>query len=133
MQKIADNFASNGFRWVPLVTKNDGLACALDILFLRRDMPEGLIRKGGDIDNRIKVFLDALRKPEEAQEVAGFIPTADEDPFFCLLQDDYYITELNISTDRLLKPVPNIHDVLLVVDVRVEIVDINRADYEFLR
>jgi hypothetical protein len=133
---IANNFAKHGFRWVPLVPKNTGLACALDILFLRRDMPGQeipLVKKGGDIDNRLKVFLDALRMPDDLQELGGALPGEDEDPFFCLLQDDYFITEINITTDRLLTPPKSASsDVVIVTNVRLEIVDIELADYYYL-
>jgi hypothetical protein len=69
----------------------------------------------------MKVLLDALRMPEECQEVCGELPTKDQDPFFCLLRDDRLITELRIETDRLLTPVADnehIHEVYIVISVR---------------
>lgn len=120
--ELADNYAKCGYRFLPLVGSKAGdEACALDILFLRRDQPGDLVRHGGDIDNRMKVLLDALRMPDECQEVCGDSPTADEDPFYCLLKDDRLITELRIVTDRLLTPLSiqeRIHDVHLIVHVR---------------
>ncbi len=122
MERIADNYARCGYRFLPLVTKAHALACALDILFLRRDRPGDLVRSGGDIDNRIKVLFDALRMPQECRELADYpVPDADENPFFCLLEDDSLITELKITTDRLLLPAaPDEHEseVVLVVLVR---------------
>jgi hypothetical protein len=121
-QMLADQYARCGYRFLPLVGADAGdEACALDILFLRRDQPGDLVRHGGDIDNRMKVLLDALRMPEECQEVCGELPTEDQDPFFCLLRDDKLITELKIVTDRLLTPTAtdeHIHDVYLVIHVR---------------
>jgi len=118
----ADKYARCGYRFLPLVGDDHGEdACALDILFLRRDQPGDLVKHGGDIDNRMKVLLDALRMPEDCSEVAGDTPGADEDPFFCLLRDDRLITELKITTDRLLTPVATderIHDVHLIIHVR---------------
>ena len=101
---VADNYARCGYRFVPLVNNLDGIACALDILFLRRDEPGSLIKGGGDIDNRIKVLFDALRMPKGYQELEGFQPATDESPFFCLLEDDRLITEVKVTTDRLLTP-----------------------------
>ena len=68
---IADHFAQFGFRWSPLIDERYGLACALDILFLRRDEPGNVIKSGGDIDNRLKVLFDALRTPANQSEIAG--------------------------------------------------------------
>ena len=53
---IADQYARFGYKFIPLVGESFGAsACALDILFLRRDHPGNLVKSGGDIDNRIKV------------------------------------------------------------------------------
>jgi len=111
-----------GFRFLPLLHDYFGsLACSLDILFLRRDLPGDLIKYGGDIDNRIKVLFDALRVPQKPQELEEQKPERDENPFFCLLQDDRQITAVNINTDRLLTPMvedENINDVHLIIHVK---------------
>jgi hypothetical protein len=121
-ETMADKFEKCGFRFLPLTHDYFGsLACALDILFLRRDQPGDLIRHGGDIDNRIKVLFDALRMPQDAQELTGQKPDEGENPFFCLLQDDKQITEVNIITDRLLTPqtaAENINEVHLIIHVK---------------
>ena len=121
-QYMADDYARCGYRFLPLVgTVAGDEACALDILFLRRDQPGDLVKHGGDIDNRMKVLLDALRMPEECQEVCGESPSDDQNPFYCLLKDDKLITELRIVTDRLLSPVAtdeHINDVYLVINVK---------------
>jgi hypothetical protein len=107
VDEMASRHKYKGFAFVPLVGGEFGIntACALDILFLRRDDPGGLIGGGGDIDNRIKVLLDALKMPRSGD---GFnpknAPEQSETPFFCLLQDDSLITELRVATDRLLTP-----------------------------
>lgn len=120
--RMADKFEMSGFRFLPLIQDYFGsLGCALDILFLRRDQPGDLIKYGGDIDNRIKVLFDALRMPQESHELDGQKPGEDENPFFCLLQDDRQITEVNINTDRLLTPQTtgeNINDVHLIIHVK---------------
>jgi hypothetical protein len=134
-EQVANHYRSFGFGWIPLICKHRGIACDLDILFLRRDTPGGIVKKGGDIDNRLKIFLDALRKPDSKDEIGDATPAGDEEPFFVLLEDDYYVTKLKLVTDRLLTPVKEgerINDVHLVVNVKVVITDIGIAYYEFL-
>jgi hypothetical protein len=59
---------------------------------------------GGDIDNRVKV----LKVPRECNEIPKEQgPEKDEEPFFCLLEDDSLITKVAITTDRLLTPTEN--------------------------
>jgi hypothetical protein len=57
----------------------------------------------GDIDNRIKTLIDALRIPSANEDYDQRTPAEDEQPFFCLLEEDKLITKLTIETDRLLK------------------------------
>ena len=114
-----------GYRFVPLVRKDWRLYCSLEILFLRHD-PPGSVVHAGDLDNRIKTLIDALRKPENAMELRGNEePSEGEDPFFCLLEDDKLVTGLAVESDRFLIP-PNgrrdedrrqVH-VVVTVDVR---------------
>jgi hypothetical protein len=119
---LANGYEKCGFRFLPLVNERFGtVACALDILFLRRDQPGDLVRDGGDIDNRIKVLFDALKVPSHCEELGGAVPEDGEDPLFCLLEDDKLITEVKITTDRLLTPLrddESVNDVHLVINVR---------------
>jgi hypothetical protein len=127
---IAKTFTKFGYRFVPLIGSFFGIACSLDILFLRRDGPGNLIVSGGDIDNRIKVLFDGLKIPGSDAEVANDPPQSGEDPFFCLLEDDALITDVKITTDRLLTPQESeehIHDVHLVLHIKTKIVDINKG------
>ena len=113
--KLADSHVVGPFRFLPLITNRNGMTCALDILFLRRDGPGNLVTHGGDIDNRIKVLFDSLRKPTENNELCGTTPNSDENPFYCLLEDDKLITDISLTTDRLLSPMEaeeKIHDVM---------------------
>lgn len=133
-EKIFTAFTEGPFKFLPLITKTNGLACKLDILFLRRDSPGNLVGNGGDIDNRIKVLFDALRIPDRGS-MNDFSPDVGETPFFCLLEDDRLITEVSVVTDRLLIPMQDtehIHDVLLVLHITVKVIDANAADFEFL-
>lgn len=110
---------------MPLITEDHGIGCGLDILFLRRDKPGGIVNIGGDIDNRIKVLFDALRIPSSDSEVVG-LPSDDPDPFYCLLEDDKLITDVRITTDRLLTaPTAQGYesDVRLIIHVRTIILD----------
>jgi hypothetical protein len=101
---LGDKFALGGFRFVPLVCGYFNTVCALDILFLRRDEPGNLISSGGDIDNRIKVLFDALRIPSNESELAGAVPSNHGDRFYCVMEDDRLITQVKVTTDRLLTP-----------------------------
>lgn len=94
----------SGNRFIPLISERKGFTCALDILFLRRDNPGNLIENGGDIDNRIKVLLDGLRMPRDLKELGGFPIDPDEDPFYCLLEDDRLVSRISVTTDQLLTP-----------------------------
>ena len=118
---LADRYQRCGYRFLPLVCDFFMVACALDILFLRRDGPGSLVRSGGDIDNRIKVLFDALRMPQTCDEVCGDTPTADENPFFCLLEDDKLISKVQVETNWLLTPpapTEHIHEVCLIIRVK---------------
>ena len=124
IEHFASAYQKCGFRFVPLVNERQCRVCALDILFLRRDHPGNLVKRGGDIDNRIKTLLDALRMPQDCNELAGAVPDAGEDPFFCLLQDDELITEISVTTDRLLLPQKasaHVNDVLLIIRVKTPV------------
>ena len=78
---------------------------------------------GGDIDNRIKVLFDGLRMPKTDSELGRLrIDPEEEDPFFCLLEDDRLVTSVSVTTDRLIVPKrqdEDIHDVILVIHVSV--------------
>jgi hypothetical protein len=122
VERQAQNFSRCGYRFVPLVHKSQSLICGLDILFLRRENPGDLILQGGDIDNRIKTLLDALRIPDNCNEIDS-PPGEGENPFFCLLENDSLVTELSVVTDRLLAPLKDgqhQNEVVLVIKVKVK-------------
>lgn len=133
---LGENFSRCGYKFVPLVSNHLKLACALDILFLRRDMPGvPLIHSGGDIDNRLKVLFDALRVPENCSELTGAIKDADEEPyFFCLLEDDALITEVTVTTDTLLTPFQsgNETDVCLIIKAKIKPTETSFDNLDFL-
>jgi hypothetical protein len=122
-EALAARFERFGYRFVPLVTEDFSLSCSVDILFVRPDPPGSLV-KSGDIDNRLKILFDALRMPTNLNELAGNTAGVDENPFFCLLQDDKLITHLSIDTDMLLEPVcgksqVEVDDVRLIITVNI--------------
>ena len=92
------------FWFVPLVMTGRylKLICKLEVGLLSRDEP-GMIVNGGDLDNRVKVLLDALTLPQP-NAWKRRKPRADEMPVFCLLEDDHLITEFSVKTSRLHRP-----------------------------
>lgn len=122
MARLARNFQRGGYEFVPLISTKFQLICSLDILFLRREPPGALVQ-GGDIDNRLKTLFDSLSLPQGAENIPE-PPTEDEKPFHCLLEDDRLVTEVNVTTDRLLCPPKRdcdhaISDVTLVIAVEL--------------
>jgi len=106
------------FTFAPLVCARQRWTASLDITFLRPEAPGSLITQGGDIDNRIKTLLDALRMPHNLNELPkDDQPATDERPFFCLLEDDNLVTGLRVTTDRLLEGDQRSSDVLLIIKV----------------
>lgn len=130
--------SSNGFNWMPLVTKRSGLMCRLDILLLRDSEPGHVL---ADIDNRLKTVFDALRMadtPDElgARSIDGPVrPDADEDPFFTLLEDDRLITHVAVTTDTLLEPVEDCsvdHAVRMIIGVSIRPYNVHMGNLDFI-
>lgn len=96
-----DNWTHGPFRFVPLVSKERALICNLEILLLRPD-DDTYVMEHGDIDGHVKTLFDGLRMPTKQDETGHSSPTADQDPFFCLLEDDRLVSELRVKADKLL-------------------------------
>jgi hypothetical protein len=73
---LAAQHVHYGFNFVPLVTQQLDLIRGLDILLLRPDRP-GSIVWAGDIDNRLKTLLDAMRIPEAHENYSSRTPSTD--------------------------------------------------------
>jgi hypothetical protein len=104
---VAGLYHEYGYRFVPLVREDWSLLCSLEILFLRRDGPGDLgVISAGDIDNRVKTVIDALRRPRNQTELVkdDINPREGEDPFFVLLEDDKQVSRLVVEADTLLVP-----------------------------
>jgi hypothetical protein len=133
---IANNFRENGYSFVPLIRSELSLICSLNILFLRRDIP-GSVVSAGDLDNRIKTLIDALRRPQSANELRGNETPGDgEDPFYCLLEDDKLVTQLSVETDTLLEPptegsVEQHRQVRLIITVELKPYDVTMFNLSF--
>ncbi len=109
----------HGFTFAPLISQRIHLVAELDIQVLWPQEPGAIITSGGDIDNRLKTLLDAFKMPSEPTALPpGASPHSDENPFFCLLEDDSLVTRLAVDTDRLLEPVTSLSEVELWIRVR---------------
>jgi hypothetical protein len=107
------------FRFFPLVSVARKEMADLKITMLRPGQGPGyIVGQGGDIDNRLKTLLDSLRMPDSNQ-VSEDQPGDNETPFFCLLEDDILISDLSISTDRLLEHCESNSHVKLFIRVQI--------------
>jgi hypothetical protein len=86
------------FSFVPLITETLQHVAVLNITLLGPSEPGAVITLGGGLDNRLKTLFDALPAPSNQQELPrGGSREADENPFYCLLEDDKLITGLSIG------------------------------------
>jgi hypothetical protein len=108
-----------GNEYAFVVSDKIALVAELTITFLRPETPGGLMDENGDLDNRIKTLLDGLKVPnsKNALPTDGSLEK-DPKPLYCLLEDDRFITSLNIKSDRLLAPDVPSHWVVLLIHVR---------------
>ena len=98
--KLREPIKRCGHEFVAIVRPALKLKCELSVNMLVNHSPGSLVTGVGDLDNRVKTLLDALRVPKDPQEfkqariARGLYP--------CLLEDDAIITALEITTDRYL-------------------------------
>jgi hypothetical protein len=126
---LCEPMTVKGRQFFPLVRNSLALRCGLKIMFLRKE-PPGRVYQGGDIDNRLKTLFDALSmpKPEQMMEDASI-----EDPIYCLLEDDGLISKLEVETHQLLsRPNASKHEVHLVIEVDVRVIDSRAYNQAFL-
>ena len=103
------------------------LVCELDIEILSRDEP-GSIVHSGDLDNRLKVLIDALRMPLP-NENSIYTPPENK-VCFCLLEDDKLITRFQAKTSRLLRPLSDKESLEDVeVTIKAEVRTSDRSDW----
>jgi hypothetical protein len=106
------------FQFVPLVSERIHMVAEIAITMLRPGPTGDVVRHGGDLDNRIKTLLDALRVPRQANATPkDDEPQEGESPFFCLLGDDRLVSHLSITTDSLLDDGADGTDVVMLLQV----------------
>jgi hypothetical protein len=116
------------FRFVPLVNRRIHMIAEIDVTMLRPEEP-GSIIKSGDIDNRLKTLIDALKMPLQPNALPpDDKPQDDEDPFFCLLEDDSLITKVSVNTAQLLQRHANSSEVILFIHVKTKLTGVTWAN-----
>lgn len=117
--KVSVVLEKGNVRFAPLVTTRLHLFAELNILLFRAQPRGSLIKDGGDIDNRLKTLLDALRVPHTSSEAPCLASATADDLFFCLLEDDSLVTKVSVETEQFLRPVaPEL--VLAVIHVNIK-------------
>lgn len=110
------------FSFVPLINEKWHLVADIQIQLLRPEPPGNIKAQAGDLDNRVKTLLDALRMPLTSDEIpSGEEPAEDGQPFFCLLEDDALINSFSVTTHRWLEPNLKPQEVILIISVRTAI------------
>ena len=110
------------FTFVPLITAQMDVVAELLITLLRPERPGALITQGGDIDNRLKTLFDALTMPRHENAIVSIPdPESNENPFFCLLEDDNLVVSVAVQTQQLLEPIDGeaVLDTIIFVRTRV--------------
>ena len=132
LDSIKKQFTRMGFNFVPLVLRQFKLVCYLEITMLRREEPGNVLQTGGDIDNRLKTLFDSLTIPVKDNQLTGITPQPNEDPFYCLLEDDSLVTGMEIKTERLLENLTNPTDVRLTIAATVRPTKVEIGNLGFL-
>ena len=110
------------YHFAPLIGSYLELVASLEMVMLRAE-PEGRISvRSGDIDNRLKTWLDALNVPnDEAALPDNTSPSLDASPYFCWLEDDRLVTNVDIQTAHWLEPeVQDSDEVVLLLRMRTK-------------
>ncbi len=90
----------DGWWFAPIVHPKLHALAELDVLLLRPG-PPGKVVQGGDIDNRLKTLLDALRRPRASNQLPQVPnPTTPEEPMPVLLDDDSLVTRVSVEAER---------------------------------
>ena len=112
------------FSFAAIVCDELKLVAEVRIVMLRPG-PPGHIVQGGDIDNRLKNILDALTVPQLNALPNGVTPAADENPFFCMLEDDARVIKVSVEAYSLLEAPQIQNDVVLIVHVTTKATQTN--------
>lgn len=117
---LCEPIEKHGAWFRPLVRESYALHCGLSIRFLRKERP-GKVYQGGDLDGRIKTLVDALTMPRHREQVLE-TDTSEQNPRFCLLEDDSMVSGFEVESERLLGDQNSPKDwvkLTIEVDVRV--------------
>jgi hypothetical protein len=91
-----------GHAWfAPIVTTTLHTVAELEVLVLRSG-PSGKVMHVGDLDNRVKTLLDALRMPQQANEMPTGLEIHQDHALPVLLEDDHLVTRFSVEAERLL-------------------------------
>ena len=91
-----------GVSFIPLVSSALSIDCALKFRVLRPTDKPGQV---SDIDNQIKVLIDALKAPAFEHEVPKELHGTTGVQFYVLLEDDRLISSVTSKNDELLHPI----------------------------
>ena len=97
------------FEFFPLVTRDGNQEVMLDITILSQTGPGGGKQSSGDLDNLLKSLIDGLRMAQNSNEIRSELPEEGEKPFFCLLEDDQVIRNIQVSHNKLFFPSKNLN------------------------
>lgn len=129
-----------GIEYVPIVSYGHRMHCHLAIRLHSRRVIGGIIHAGADLDNRLKVIIDALRMPDpgqdaqpEARQEASDGECDDGQPIvYCLMENDDLVTKLSIETFQLLSDDPKTAEPEYVeVDIDVHVVPVAPRPFNY--
>jgi hypothetical protein len=117
------------FRFI--VSAANYTVAALSITVLMPGKTQQLLTNGGDIDNRIKTLLDALRVPADASE----IPRSDAfnygtDGLCCLLENDDLVDRLAVRTYHDFDPIDG-KSVRCLIEVETRVTQVSWKSLAF--
>lgn len=116
---LSEVVTRNGKQFRPLVRRSLDLTCSMNVLFLRGGDPGRVRNHEGDIDNRLKTFIDALGMPEEGSTLEGDEHEGINLPVY---ESDALVRGLEISTERLLLPdTEQKHEVHIIAEIVVHV------------
>jgi hypothetical protein len=125
---------SKGYRWVPLTLSQYSVSCEIDMLMLFTSPEQAGPKNFGDLDNRVKTVIDALKQPDPDSISHCPAPGKGDDPFFVLYNDDKVVSKLTVETDNLYRPRMTHHQekpILLTVNVTLRPYNVNMFNLMF--
>lgn len=114
--------AEVGGHWfAPVLHQRLRTLAELHVLMLRAG-PPGKALHSGDVDNRLKTLLDALRRPQQLSELPKHAaPCPLERPMPVLLDDDSLVSSVAVETERLLGARdPELVELVVTVNTRLQ-------------